>query len=286
MIRKGRIIKIISNQYTVDTEEELIICTARGKFRQNNISPVVGDFVQVNKEEKVIEEILPRQNSLERPVVANVDMALIVASVKKPDLSLSLLDKMLAIVKINNIEPIICFSKLDLLNKEELKDLKNIRQYYVKAGYKVVVNKDIRLIKKLIKNKVAVLTGQTGAGKSTLLNNLDKSLNLETKPISEALNRGVHTTRHVELYKIGKGYIVDTPGFSALDFTNVSPEQLKESFNEFKNYRCGFINCTHDKENKCLVKEAVNLGKIKKSRYENYLKFLGEVYENNRKLFK
>lgn len=283
---EGRIIKIISNQYTVDTNKELLVCMPRGKFRLDKLSPVVGDYVLVNTKEKVIEKILPRKNYLERPVVANVDVALILTSVKKPDLSLNLLDKLLSIITINKIEPIICFSKLDLLSKEELKEFKKISHSYEVMGYKVVRNKDIRKIKKLIKNKVAVVTGQTGAGKSTLLNNLDKSLNLETKPISEALNRGVHTTRHVELYKIASSFVVDTPGFSALDFHGVTIEQLKDSFKEFKNYRCGFANCNHDSENKCLVKEALKEGKINKTRYENYLKFLGEVYEDNRKLFK
>lgn len=286
MIKSGRIIKLISNQYTVDVNDEKYICTARGKFRNEKIFPVVGDIVNININDKTIEKIHERKNFLDRPVVANIDIALIVTSVKKPDISLALLDKLVSIVTINNIEPIICLTKLDLLGKSEIKEIKSIKKYYESIGINVVSNKDRGKIKKLLKNKVTVVTGQTGSGKSTLLNKLDKSLNLETKPISEALNRGVHTTRHVELYEIGKAYIVDTPGFSAIDFKNVSKEDLRNSFLEFKRYRCGFNDCTHDKEKKCRVRENVENGKIKKSRYDNYLRFLGEVYESNSKLYK
>lgn len=286
MILKGRIIKQISNAYTVNTEHGNIVCLVRGKFRNTKVSPVVGDYVKIIEEEKIIEEISPRFNYLERPNVANVDFAIIVTSLKEPLLSLNLLDKLLTIIIINKIEPIICLTKLDLLSKEEVHQIKNVFKYYKSIGLKVLTNKDRRQIKKLLKDKVGLLVGQTGAGKSTLLNNLDKSLQIEVKPISSSLNRGVHTTRHVELYKIGKGFIVDTPGFSAIDFKNVSLEELRNSFYEFKKYRCGFKDCTHTSENKCLIKQAVLSGKILKSRYDNYVKFVGEIYENNRKLYK
>lgn len=286
MKKSGRIIKNISNQYTVESDKEKYVCSARGKFRNDKISPVVGDIVEFDTEDLRIETINERKNCLERPVVANVDVALIVTSVKKPDLSLSLLDKLLSIIIINKIDPVICFTKLDLLNKEELKEIKKLSKYYKSIGIKIVDNKKTNKIKKMLKNKVAVVTGQTGAGKSTLLNKLDNKLNLETKPISEALNRGVHTTRHVELYEIGKTYIVDTPGFSAIDFKNVSVDELKASFLEFNHCNCAFNDCTHSKEKKCGVIENVTKGLILKSRYENYLRFLGEVYESNSKLYK
>lgn len=287
MIKTGRIIKLVSNQYTVEADNNKYNCSARGKFRNEKISPVVGDIVDFDVEDLRIDNIHERKNCLDRPVVANIDVALIVTSVKKPDLSLNLLDKLLSIIIIiNKIEPIICFTKLDLLNKEEQKEIKKLCKYYKSIGISIVTNKDIRKIKKILKNKVAVVTGQTGAGKSTLLNKLDKNLNLETKPISEALNRGVHTTRHVELFKIGKFFIVDTPGFSAIDFKNISVEELKSSFWEFKSLECGFSNCSHNKEKKCKVRENVEKGLIKKTRYENYLRFLGEVNENNSKLYK
>lgn len=286
MKEQGRIIKNISNSYTVEIGDKKFDCIPRGKFRKLKISPVVGDQVIINTEEKTIEEILPRRNYLLRPVVANVDIALIVTSVKKPDLSLTLLDKLISVITINKIEAMICFTKLDLLKKEELEEIKDIRKYYEKIGIKVVSNEEISKIKKYLKEKVVVITGQTGAGKSTLLNKLDKNLNLAVSPISEALGRGVHTTRHVELYKIDEMYMVDTPGFSALDFTSVTVEELINSFPEFKNYTCQFRDCTHRSEIGCKVIDGVKIGDIKKSRYDNYLRFLGEVYESNSKLYK
>ena len=228
---EGRITKQISNQYKVTVNGVDYICSARGKFRNLGLSPLVGDKVQIDEQTLTIEEILPRVNELERPVVSNVDMALIVTSVKKPDLSLSLLDKELSVILANNIEPVICLTKLDLLKKEELKNLKPLIKYYKSIGIKVVDNKHLGKIKSVLKNKLVVLTGQTGAGKSSLLNKLDKRLNLETKPISEALNRGVHTTRHTEIYKIGKIFFVDTPGFSALDLNNIDKEDRKSRLN-------------------------------------------------------
>ena len=281
----GRIEKQISDKYTVNVKGEKYVCVARGKFRKLNLSPLVGDIVDVNLDTLQIEDIKPRKNELKRPVVANVDVALIVTSVKKPDLSLSLLDKELTVILANKIEPVICFTKLDLLDKKEKKDLKPLIKYYKSIGIKVVSNKNLFSIKRILKNKVVVLTGQTGAGKSSLLNKLGKDLNIETKPISEALNRGVHTTRHTELYKIGNIYFVDTPGFSSLDLTDLSKEQIRTSFLEFSHYNCKFKDCFHLKEKDCLVKD--NVGKnILPSRYLNYGRFIKEENENSSKLYK
>ncbi len=283
---QGRITKQISNQYTVDTQCEKIICSARGKFKNMGLSPVVGDIVEIDPENKTIEKIISRKNKLDRPVVANVDVALIVTSLKKPDISYTLLDKLLTIVQSNNIEPIIVLTKLDLVSKRELKALKKTLKYYEKLNIKVIQNTKLYKLRKMLKDKVVVLTGQTGAGKSTILNKLDKNLNLETKPISEALNRGVHTTRHTELYKIGKMYMVDTPGFSALDLNMMSVEELKNTFREFANYKCMYKDCTHNNEKNCGVKKALDDGLILPTRYENYIRFLKEIYENSSKLYK
>jgi len=271
---QGKIIKIISNLYTIQTEKETIECRARGKFRNDKITPLVGDYCTIDKENKYILEILPRKNFLERPTIANVDAALIVTSVKKPNLSLNLLDKMLSIITLNKIEPILCFSKIDLLSKQEKKELKKICKYYKEIGYQVVTNQNKNLLKKILKNKIVVVTGQTGAGKSTLLNKLDKKLNLKTDEISESLGRGKHTTRHVELFSFKNFYVADTPGFSSLDFNNNTKEEIRDSFVEFKNYRCSFKDCMHNKEKNCAVKDAVEKEKIRKSRYENYLDFI------------
>ena len=283
---QGRITKQISNQYTVEVDGEKIVCNARGKFKNMGLSPVVGDIVEVDADNKTIEKINTRKNKLDRPVVANVDIALIVTSLKKPDLSLNLLDKLLTIVLSNNIEPIIILTKIDLVNKKDLKEYKKIFNYYENLGIKVIPNKKLHKLKRTIKEKVVVLTGQTGAGKSTMLNKLDKSLNIETKPISEALNRGVHTTRHTELYKIGKMYMVDTPGFSALDINILDVNKLQETFKEFKKYSCMYKDCTHNNESGCGVKKAVEDGLILKSRYDNYINLLKVVYENSSKLYK
>lgn len=281
----GRITKQISNDYRVTINGEDYNCVSRGKFRSMGLSPLVGDKVEVDIEKKTIEEILPRTSELNRPRVANVDIALIVTSCKKPDIDLRLLDKELSVIIASQIEPVICLTKLDLLNKSELKDIKTLVKYYKRIGIKVVDNRHIRKIKKILKNKLVVLTGQTGAGKSSLLNKMSKDLNLETKPISKALNRGVHTTRHTEIYNIGKISFVDTPGFSALDLKDIDADTLKGTFKEFSNCSCSFKDCNHKNENGCGVIKEVGKS-ILPSRYLNYQMFMEEVNENKRKLYK
>lgn len=277
MAKTGYITKIISNLFTVETTDGLVYeCRARGKFRKDLQIPLVGDFVVIDSENAYILEIKPRKNELSRPQIANVDVGLILTSVKEPNLSLNLLDKQILAVSAAGIEPIICVSKEDLVDKRELKEIKEIFKYYKKIGYKVVSNKHLFKLKRYIKDKTVVLTGQTGAGKSTLLNKLDRRLDLKTSPISKALGRGVHTTRHVELFKVCKARIADTPGFSALDL-NFPKEDLAKLYPDFKGYSCKFDNCSHVNELKCGVKEALNEGKIKKSRYENYIKFREEM---------
>ena len=274
----GKITRIISNLYTVKVGEELYGCRARGRFRKDGISPIVGDNVIIDPEENYILEILPRTNQLDRPVIANVDMAFIVTSTKKPNLDLVLLDKLISVVTFNDIEPVIILTKTDLLvREEEIEYVKNLKNYYEMIGIKVFYNTEVTEIKKIVKNKLVVLAGQTGAGKSSLLNRIDDSLDIKTDEISEALGRGKHTTRHVELYEIGEGLIADTPGFSALDLKDMDKMQLKDSFIEFANYDCKFRDCLHNKESNCGVKEAVENRQILKSRYDNYLAFLKEL---------
>lgn len=271
---QGKIIKIISNLYTVKTNDGFIDCRARGKFRKEKITPLVGDVCTIDVENNYILEIKPRKNELTRPQIANVDAALIVTSLKKPNLSLNLLDKMISIISINHIEPILLFTKLDLLNKEEKKEFKKLKKYYQSIGYKVLTNQEYRKLNKILKNKIVVVTGQTGAGKSTLLNKLDKNLNLKTDEISESLGRGKHTTRHVELFKLKHFYIADTPGFSSLEIGTISKDAIRSSFIEFQNYSCPFKDCMHTKEKECRVKEAVEKKEILPSRYQSYLEFI------------
>jgi len=273
---QGQIIKNISNDYTVLVEDKKYICKARGKFRKLNLIPLVGDQVIFDEVNNYILEILPRKNSLVRPPVSNIDQVIIVTSVKKPDFDTNLLDKMLNIVEFNNIKPIICLTKLDLLNAEELKEINIYISYYQKIGYLVLINTELDKIKDVIREKINVFTGQSGAGKSTLLNKLDNSLNLKTDEISEALNRGKHTTRHTELINVCDAWIADTPGFSALEFIDMSNSDIRDNFIEFNEYKdkCKYKDCMHNLEDVCEIKNKVNDNTILKSRYENYLKFI------------
>ena len=273
---QGKIIKQISNDYTVLVDNNKYVCKARGKFRNLGLTPLVGDEVIIN-DEKYILEILERKNELKRPSISNIDEAIIITSLKHPDFSSNLLDKLITVIEYNNIKPVIIFTKKDLLTKDEYEILKPYINYYKSIGYEVYMNDEIENIKKIFKNKVSVFTGQTGAGKSTLLNKLDTNLNLKTNEISMALNRGKHTTRHTELIEIEGGLVADTPGFSALDFDDMTKEDIRDNFIEFNNYRhdCPFNDCMHVHEKNCKIKEKVEDGTILKSRYENYLKFIG-----------
>ena len=271
---KGMIVKNISDTYTVKENKNLYECKARGKFRNKGLTPLVGDIVEFDPEQNYILDIKERKNELARPSVSNIDIALIISSVKKPDLSLYLLDKQITSVVLEKIETVLCFTKLDLLNKKELKEIKKVMKYYKKLGYAVFTNWQVKKILKYLKGKTVVLTGQTGAGKSSLLNLISPSLNLKTGEISEALGRGKHTTRHTEFFLVKDVLIADTPGFSSLDINKHTKEEIRDTFLEFKKYTCEFKNCMHDKEQNCAVRKACEKGEIMKSRYENYCNFI------------
>lgn len=281
---QGRIIKLISNDYTVLASGERYVCKSRGKFRNMNITPLVGDIVEFDKNDKYILEIYKRKNELLRPPISNVDQAFVVTSVKDPDFSSNLLNKLLTVIEYNNIKPIICFTKLDLLEKEKLEFMENIMAYYASIGYKVFKNTELRKIRSSFENKVSVFTGQSGAGKSTLLNSIDSNLHIKTAEISYALGRGKHTTRHVELLEIASGLVADTPGFSALHFDNMSASDIRDNFIEFNEYRdlCEYKDCMHDKENNCEIKRQVAKGNILESRYEDYLNFIHKNVRGDR----
>lgn len=277
---KGKIIKIISNDYTVLANDKCYVCKPRGKFRNMKITPLVGDNVIFDEKANYLLEIEERRNELVRPYVANIDQVFIIASVKHPNLDLNLLDKLLVLIEYNNIKPVICFTKLDLLNDDELNHINDLRGYYEKIGYDVYYNNELDLIKECFKNKITVFTGQSGAGKSTLLNHLNVSLNIETNEISEALGRGKHTTRHVELIRMLDGLVADTPGFSSLDLSSMSKSDIRDNFIEFNLYReeCHYSDCMHHKEqnNECAIKRKVETKEILESRYLNYIKFIEE----------
>ena len=272
----GKIVKQISNDYTVKVDNNLYTCKARGKFKHDGITPLVGDNALIDPDNKLILEIQPRINELIRPSIANIDQAVIVMSNKIPEFSLDLLDKLLCIIEYNNIKPIIYVSKTDLLDSDELDMLEEILNYYRNIGYKVYTDLSI---KEVFKDKVTVFVGQSGAGKSTLLNKLDSNLSLITGEVSEALGRGKHTTRHVELINTLGGLIADTPGFSKISFIGMSKEDIRDNFIEFNKYRdeCKYKDCMHDKEDECEIKNKVNNSNILISRYQNYLKYIKEV---------
>lgn len=274
MLKSGIIVKTISDAFTVKSEEQEIDCKARGKFRNDGMTPLVGDQVLFDEDKKYIMEIKTRKNELQRPQVANVDIALIITSLKSPDLSLNLLDKLLSMIIINQVTPIICLTKEDLVEKKELKQIKKIMKYYKKIGFTVLYNTEIFKIKKVLKNKIVVLAGQTGAGKSSLLNRLKPELDLKTAPISKALGRGKHTTRHSELFEISNMWFLDTPGFSALDLSCYSEEEIRQSFKEFTKYKCLYDDCNHIKTEGCNIISEVKKEHILPSRYENYCSFI------------
>lgn len=271
----GQIIKIVRDLYHVSCDGSIYPCKCRGIFRKKNIFPVVGDFCIFSKEKLVIEEILPRINAFERPRVANITQAIIVTSLKNPDFSTNLLDRFLVILHHHQVRPIICITKEDLVDSLELVRIREILSYYEKLGYLVVSNTEIDFIKSLLVNQTTVFTGQTGAGKSTLINHIDSSLSLLVGEVSLALGRGRHTTREVSLYEVCDGKVLDTPGFSLIEFKDLSHDEIKNSFIEFQDYPCLYRDCSHTNEVECCVKSAVHDGKILKNRYENYLKFIG-----------
>lgn len=272
---KGRIIKNISNTYVVKVEDKEYKCTPRGKFRKEKLTPLVGDMVEIEENDNYILKILPRKNELERPSISNIDCALIVTSIKEPNLSLNLLDKEICSIILANVTPVICFTKMDLALSGELNNIEQLIKYYESIGIKTFRSDKLKPLKEYLKGKYIVLTGQTGAGKSSLINKLDPKKNILVGEISQALGRGRHTTRHTEFHQIEDFYVADTPGFSSLDLSKYSEEMIRDSFLEFRDYTCEYRDCRHLKEAKCGVKEQVGK-KILKSRYENYCNFISK----------
>lgn len=276
-MKKARIIAIVSNRCTLLLEDgSRVIGTLMGKLRKDK-APVVGDIVAIERlEDKVaIQKILPRQNELKRPLVSNVDQAIIVMSMKEPDYSSALLDRLIFQVCYAKIHPIICFTKMDLLTAED-DALRAEIQAYRDAGYEVYTasqNEAPTALMNALKDKVSVLTGQSGAGKSSLLNRINPSFQLQTQVISKALGRGKHTTRHCELHQVAQGWVADTPGFSSLDFMHMEIIPLAQVIPDFKPYfnQCRFNDCTHLHEPGCAIIEAKEQQKINASRYEHYV---------------
>ena len=284
MLLKGQIIKGVGGLYTVKTANDTVLCKAKGKFRKERITPLVGDYVTVSvngNNDNVIEEIEQRKNKLVRPPVANIDKLIIVISVTKPLPNTAVIDKMTVLAEKNNISPVIVITKTDLMDAQELKEI------YSRTGYNVYTFSDVdncntdEIIKEF-DNCLCAFTGNSGVGKTTLINALSGGLNLETGEISDKLGRGRHTTRQAEIFEIGNGLVIDTAGFSSIDFVDdnkILAEDLQYYFNEFSEYinQCRFTGCSHMGDKGCKVCEMVENGIISLSRYESYKLMYNEL---------
>lgn len=283
-MERGKIIKIISNQYDVRLDNgETLRCIAMGKLRKQR-SPIVGDFVEVERFDSSngIQNILPRRNELRRPAIANVDQAIIVMSTKIPDYSTVLIDRLIFQICYAGIQPILCVTKMDLIDDDSW--IHHSIQEYRDSGYTVVESGngyDEEQLTSLLKGKISVLTGQSGAGKSSLLNRIEPSFHLRTQQTSKALGRGKHTTRHCELHPVAGGWVADTPGFSSLDFQYMSIAALANCILDFQPYlgQCRFKDCVHLKEPGCAIKQAVDEGKINKERYRHYAEIAQQIQD-------
>lgn len=288
---EGIIFKGIGGFYYVKTADALYECKARGKFKNKNLTPMVGDYVsiEVHDEEKklgTIEEIHDRKNQLLRPSVSNVDQAIIVFALKNPDPNWLLLDKMIVLAEEANLEIVLCLNKCDL----DENTFDEVQARYLKAGYTIMKTcaksgMGVDQLKEHLKGKISVFSGPSGVGKSSLLNTIQSGLSLQVGEISEKIKRGKHTTRHSELLELKTGgIVVDTPGFTSLSLSAVEVETLKDYFPEFHQYQsvCRFDNCLHINEPQCEVKRMVDQKEIHNARYEAYLYLLEEI-KNERK---
>lgn len=273
----GLIVKAISGFYYVETENGVIECAARGRFRNSNITPLVGDRVKLNVEDGkgTVEDVFPRKNELKRPPLANIDKLFIVSSSVVPTPNTLLIDRMTAICAYKNIEPIIIF------NKNDLEDVSSWCKIYSNAGFKTIscsaiTGDGVDQIKEELGGVISAFTGNSGAGKSSLLNIIFPGLELTIGDVSNRLGRGRHTTRHSELFAHEfSGYVADTPGFSSLEIDKNDldfKEGLSNCFVDFEEYKdeCLFGDCKHIGEKGCRVCDAVADGKIEKTRYESY----------------
>ena len=285
---EGRIVKSLSGFYDVQTPEGIVTCRGRGSLRRSGDSPLTGDLVQITIEngKGMVEKILPRKNRFIRPAVANVDALVVFAANVNPVTEPFLIDRVAAIAGDQEVPVYICINKCDL---DPAVDLVRI---YEHAGFRVICTSaetgaGVQELKESICGKLVAFTGNSGVGKSSILNRLAPELNLATGEVSEKLGRGRHTTRHVELYRLGDDtYVADTPGFSSFDTDQMDiilKENLQYAFPDFGAYigQCRFDDCSHRKEPDCAVRAAYESGEIEKSRYDSYLKLYEKASQIN-----
>ena len=287
MTKTGRIIKALSGFYYVDTGDgSLVSCRARGKFRHKNVTPLVGDLVEITLTEEgagMVDRIEPRRNEFFRPAVSNIDQLVIIASGAIPVTDPFLIDRMTTIAQAKGCEPIICFNKCDLDRADELVAV------YEQAGFTTLrvsaeTGEGIEALRGIISGKVSAFTGNSGVGKSSILNALYPGFSIQTGEVSEKLGRGRHTTRHVELFSADGTYVADTPGFSSFDVERmelIRKEELGENFRDFRPYLddCRFVGCAHVKEKGCAVLAAVKAGAVAKSRHQSYVRLYEQAKE-------
>ena len=281
---QGIIIKGIGGFYYVKTVLRTVECRARGKFRNEKLTPLVGDNVNIIEQSGsgVIDSIMPRKNVLTRPAVANIDQAVIVLAAAKPDPSTYLMDRFLLLAEKNYLNITICINKIDLV---DFIFIQNMMMPYVQAGYDVLYTSTltgygIDILRDNLKNKTSVFAGPSGVGKSKLLNAVQPSFNMKTGEISAKIERGKHTTRHSELLELDiGGFVVDTPGFTTLEIESIDKSDLQNYFPEFHDYHglCRFSGCAHINEPDCAVKNDVLNNKISKKRYDSYLNLYNEI---------
>ena len=287
---EGLIIGNISNTYKIKTERKIYNSFARGKFKNEEIIPLVGDKVEIQitdeeKSEAIIEKILPRKNELKRPKVSNIEQVVFIISIKNPKPDLLMLDKQLAYVENLKIEPVIVINKIDL---DE--NYKKIQELYTKIGYKVIAtsakqNIGISELKKQLKNKISVFSGNSGVGKSSIINALFEEDKTQEGEVSKKNKKGKNTTTDTKLYELEENtFIADTPGFSSFEISEIESNQLDKNFREFNNEipNCEFVGCTHIKEENCGIKKAIEENRISKERYERYLKIYEELKDKEK----
>lgn len=291
---KGIVISNISNLYHVEAEDgNKYICNARGKFKNDEISPVAGDKVEIEitdleKQMGVINNIEERINYIKRPKMANLTQIILVISMKLPKPDLELLDKQLAYAEFMGIKPIICLNKIDLEDNEKIA---NIEEIYTKIGYIVIKAnakkaEGVEQIKRLLQNNLTAFSGNSGVGKSTLINTIFKEDITQEGIISNKSKRGKNTTTQVNLYKIDKNsYIADTPGFSTFDISEIESTDLCHYFIEFIPHieKCEFVGCSHIKEKQCGIKKAIENKEISNERYNRYCKIYNDLKEKEDK---